>query len=63
MQDEGFVLWAPGRRCFQSTNVRAMTELSLSVTSNVFVFFSLFQEKLMLFGCALVSKGDLEGLH
>jgi len=46
---ECLVIWVPCSGSFQSSNVGTVTELSLSITSNVLVCFSLLEELLVLF--------------
>ena len=60
MDGKGLVLSVPGSRRFESTNVRAMAKLRLSIAADDLVIIGQCEPLLLLLGGALTFKSDLE---
>ena len=60
MHGESLVVRVPRGRCFQTSYVGSMAQLSLRITSHDLILFCLLKEQFMLFRGTLIAKGDLE---
>ncbi len=55
MHYERLVFWIPGCGCFQATDIGAVTQLGLCITSDDFVVLGLSEKEFVLLWCALFS--------
>ena len=61
VDDESLVLGIPGGGRFEAANVRTVSQLGLSITSDDLVFLSTLKEELVLLGGSLLTESDLRG--
>jgi hypothetical protein len=59
MYCECLILWVPSSSSFESTNIRAVTQLSLCITADDLVVVGLSEPLLLLLGSTLLPKCDL----
>lgn len=59
VDDESLVLLVPCGRRLESSDVGAVAQLRLCITSNVLVVLCFLEEPFVLLGVALVAEGDL----